>query len=198
VRGLEYDKFDEKGTPPPHDVTLPFTRMLAGPMDYTPGAMRALNQANWKAVSELPSAQGTIAHQLAMYVVYDAPLPMLSDMPSAYEQQPAALEMLSAVPTTWDETIGVDGRIGEFALLARRKGDEWWIGAMTDWSARTLEVPLAFTGGGSFEATLWTDGVNADKVGTDYRRSTQSVEGTGVLRLTLAPGGGAVVRLRGR
>jgi alpha-glucosidase len=104
--------------------------------------------------------------------------------------------MLSAVPTTWDETIGVDGRIGESAVVARRKGDEWWIGAMTDWSARTLEVPLSFTGGGTWEASLWTDGVNADKVGTDHRRSTQSVEGTGSLRLALAPGGGAVVRLR--
>jgi alpha-glucosidase len=196
VRGLEYDKFDEQGAPPPHDVTLPFTRMLAGPMDYTPGAMRALNKSNWKAVGELPSAQGTVAHQLAMYVVYDAPLVMLSDMPSAYEKEPAALEMLAAVPTTWDETVGVDGRIGESAVVARRKGDEWWIGAMTDWSARTFEVPLGFTGGGTWEATLWTDGVNADKVGTDYRRSTQSVEATASLRLALAPGGGAVVRLR--
>ncbi len=196
VRGLEYDKFNEQGTPPPHDVTLPFTRMLAGPMDYTPGAMRVLNQANWRATNDLPSAQGTLAHQLAMYVVYDAPLVMLSDMPSAYQKEPAALEMLSAVPTTWDETVGVDGRIGEWVVEARKKGDEWWIGAMTDWSARTLEVPLAFTGGGSWEASLWTDGRNADKVGTDYRRSTQSVEGTGVLRLALAPGGGAAVRLR--
>ncbi len=122
VRGLEYDKFNEQGAPPPHDVTLPFTRMLAGPMDYTPGAMRALNRANWKAVSDLPSAQGTIVHQLAMYVVYDAPLVMLSDMPSAYEKEPAALEMLSAVPTTWDETIGVDGRIGESAVVRTEEG----------------------------------------------------------------------------
>jgi alpha-glucosidase len=196
VRGLEYDKFNPQGTPPDHDVTLPFTRMLAGAMDYTPGAMRALSKANWKSISDLPFSQGTVAHQLAMYVVYDAPLVMLSDMPTAYEREPAALEMLSAVPTTWDETVGVDGRIGESVVVARRKGDEWWIGAMTDWTPRTIEVPLSFSGGGRWQATTWTDGVNAGRVGTDYRRTTQEVEGGGSLRLSLASGGGAVVRLR--
>jgi alpha-glucosidase len=196
VRGLEYDKFDEKGVPPDHDVTLPYTRMLAGPMDYTPGAMRAHSKENWKAVSGLPSAQGTVAHQLAMYVVYDAPLPMLSDMPSAYEAQPAALDLLETVPTTWDETVGVEGRIGEWVVVARRKGQEWWLGAMTDWKRRTLEVPLAFTDGGRWEATMWTDGANAARVGTDYRRTVQEVDAAAPLRLTLAPGGGAVVRLR--
>lgn len=198
VRGLEYDKFHPEGVTPGHDVTIPYTRMLAGPMDYTPGAMRALNRANWKPTHDLPSSQGTVAHQLAMYVVYDAPLVMLSDMPSAYEKEPAALEMLSAVPTTWDETVGVDGRIGESVVLARRKGEEWWLGAMTDWTPRTLDVPLAFLGKGEWDATLWIDGPNADKVGTDLRRVTRAVSAPGSLRLTLAPGGGAVVRLRSR
>jgi alpha-glucosidase len=198
VRGLEYDKFNEQGAPPGHDVTLPYTRMLAGPMDYTPGAMRALSKANWKPVGDLPSSQGTVAHQLAMYVVYDAPLVMLSDMPSAYEREPAALELLAAVPTTWDETVGVDGRIGESVVVARRKGDEWWVGAMTDWTARTIEVPLSFAGGGGWDATLWTDGANADKVGTDYRRTSRVLEPAATLRLALASGGGAVVRLRRR
>jgi alpha-glucosidase len=196
VRGLEYDKFNPQGAPPGHDVTLPFTRMLAGPMDYTPGAMRALSKTNWKAMSDLPASQGTVAHQLAMYVVYDAPLAMLADMPTAYEREPAALELLTDVPTTWDETVGVDGRIGESVVVARRKGQEWWIGAMTNWEDRTVEVPLAFTGGGRWQATLWTDGVNAGRVGTDYRRTTQMLDGAEPLRLTLAPGGGAVVRLR--
>lgn len=196
VRGLEYDKFNEQGAPPGHDVTLPYTRMLAGPMDYTPGAMRTLAKANWRAVGGLPSAQGTLAHQLAMYVAFDAPLVMLSDMPSAYEKEKAALEMLEAVPTTWDETVGLAGRIGEWVVVARRKGDEWWIGAMTDWTPRTFELPLAFTGGGAWQATLWTDGANADRVGTDYRKTPQAVDSGIPLRLTLAAGGGAVVRLR--
>ena len=198
VRGLEYDKFDVLGSPPPHEVTIPYTRMLAGPMDFTPGSMRALNKAGWKASGDFPFSQGTLARQLAMYVAYDASLPMLSDMPTAYEREPDALELLKAVPTTWDETLGLDGRIGEFALVARRKGGEWWLGALTDWSGRTLEVPTAFLGDGVWEATLWTDGANADKVGGDYRRSTQAVVAGSTLTLVLAPGGGATVRLQRR
>lgn len=198
VRGLEYDKFNPEGAPPGHDVTLPYTRMLAGPMDYTPGAMRALNKANWKPTHDLPSSQGTVAHQLAMYVVYDAPLVMLSDMPSAYERAPAALEMLAEVPTTWDETVGVAGRIGESVVLARRKGDEWWLGAMTDWTPRALSVPLTFLRNGQWEATLWIDGPNADKLGTDLRRVRRAVSAPAGLDLALAPGGGAVARLRPR
>jgi alpha-glucosidase len=198
VRGLEYDKFNEQGSTPPHEVTIPFTRMLAGPMDFTPGAMRALNRANWKPVNDLPFSQGTLARQLAMYVMYETPLPMLSDMPTAYEREPRALEMLEAVPTTWDESVGLDGRIGEWALLARRKGGEWWVAAMTDWSRRTVEVPTAFLGSGAWGATIWSDGANADKVGTDYRRTTAAVTAGEPLRLDLAPGGGAVLRLRHR
>jgi alpha-glucosidase len=196
VRGLEYDKFNEQGSPPGHEVTIPYTRMLAGPMDFTPGAMRALNKANWRAVSDLPSSQGTVARQLAMYVLYDTSLPMLSDMPTAYERQPDALDLLKAVPTTWDETVGLDGRIGQWALLARRKGGEWWVAAMTDWDRRTVEVPLTFLGGGAWEATLWSDGANADRIGTDYRRRVADAEASGTIRLDLAAGGGAVVRLR--
>ena len=196
MRGLEYDKFDERGSPPPHEVTIPYTRMLAGPMDFTPGSMRALGKANWKATNDLPSSQGTVARQLAMYVVYDTSLPMLSDMPTAYERQPDALDFLESVPTTWDETLGLDGRIGEWALVARRKGHEWWMAAMTDWERRTVLVPLTFLEAGSWEATLWSDGANADKVGTDYRRRVSDAQAPGTLRLDLAPGGGAVVRLR--
>jgi alpha-glucosidase len=196
VRGLEYDKFDPKGSPPPHEVTIPYTRMLAGPMDFTPGSMRALAKANWRAMDDLPASQGTLARQLAMYVLYDASLPMLSDMPTAYERQPDALDFLKAVPTTWDETVGLDGRIGQWALVARRRGSEWWLAALTDWDRRTVEVPLTFLGTGSWEATLWADGANADKVGTDYRRRVSDAQASGALRLDLAPGGGAVVRLR--
>jgi len=198
VRGLEYDKFNEQGSTPPHEVTIPYTRMLAGPMDFTPGAMRASSKANWKAISDLPSSQGTVARQLAMYVMYETPLPMLSDMPTAYEHNPEALDFLKAVPTTWDETIGLDGRIGEWAVLARRKGADWWLAAMTDWDRRTVDVPLGFLGDGAWEPTLWTDGPNADKLGTDYRRTTREASAPSSLRLDLAPGGGAVVRLRRR
>jgi alpha-glucosidase len=133
-----------------------------------------------------------------MYVLYQTAIPMLSDMPTAYEREPDALEFLKAVPTTWDETLGLDGRIGEWVSIARRKGDEWWVGTMTDWDGRTVDVPLDFLGGGTWEATVWADGANADKVGTDYRRTVREVSATGPLELRLAPGGGAVVRLRRR
>jgi alpha-glucosidase len=123
---------------------------------------------------------------------------MLSDSPSNYRREPESLAFLAAVPTTWDETVGVDGRIGESVVVARRKGDEWWVGAMTDWTARTIEVPLSFARSGAWDATLWTDGANADKVGTDYRRTSRVLEPGATLRLALASGGGAVVRLRHR
>jgi alpha-glucosidase len=196
VRGLEYDKFNEQGSPPPHEVTIPYTRMLAGPMDFTPGAMRALNKATWKPTHDFPASQGTVARQLAMYVMYDTSLPMLSDMPTAYEREPDALDFLKAVPTTWDETLGLDGRIGEWAVLARRKGAEWWVAAMTDWERRRLEVALAFLDAGRWEASVWADGANADRVGSDYRRTVRDASSDSPLRLDLAPGGGAVVRLR--
>jgi alpha-glucosidase len=196
VRGLEYDKFDEKGSPPPHEVTIPYTRMLAGPMDFTPGSMRAMSRGTWKAIGDFPASQGTVARQLAMYVTYDAAFPMLSDMPTAYEREPVALEFLKAVPTAWDESVGLDGRIGEWALVARRKDGEWWVAAITDWSPRAIDVPTTFLGGGTWEATAWIDGKNAGRVGGDYRRTTSGVAFGQPLRLELAAGGGAVVRLR--
>jgi alpha-glucosidase len=198
VRGLEYNKFNPEGTPPPHEVAIPYTRMLAGPVDYTPGAMRARSRTTWSAIHDLPSSQGTVVHQLALYVLYEAGWPMLSDMPTAYEDEPDALELLRVVPTTWDESLGVDGRIGQWAVVARQKADEWWVAALTDWEHRSVDVPLGFLGGGTWEATLWVDGPNADKVGTDYRRTQREVSTTEPLRLDMAPGGGAVVRLRRR
>jgi alpha-glucosidase len=196
VRGMEYDKFSKEGSPPPHTVALPFTRQLAGPLDYTPGAMRNANRATWSATNDLPRSQGTRARQLAMYVVYDAPLVMLSDMPTAYEKEPVILDYLKAVPTVWDETLGVDGRIGEYAVLARRKGNEWWVGAMTDWSERTVEVPLAFLGACRYEATVYADGANANRVATDYTVTKETVDASGRVKVVLRQGGGAVIRLR--
>ena len=196
VRGMEYEKFDKAGSPPDHSAILPFTRQLAGPMDYTPGAMRNATRATWLMNNTLPMSQGTRARQLAMYVMFDAPLVMLSDMPTAYEQEPAVLEFLSQVPTVWDQTVGLDGRIGEFGVLARRKGNEWWIGAMTDWAERSVEIPLTFLDGTRYEATIYADGVNANRVATDYQVTREQVGRDTRLRVVLKQGGGAVVRIR--
>jgi len=129
-------------------------------------------------------------------VVFDAPLVMLSDMPTAYEKDSAVLGFLKAVPTVWDETVGVDGRIGEWAVLARRKGTEWWVGAMTDWNERDVVVPLGFLGAGRFEATVYADGANASRTATDYRVTTQIVDAATRLPVALKQGGGAVIRVR--
>ncbi len=146
VMGMEYNKWSERVTPE-HDVTIPFTRMLAGPMDFTPGAMRNAARGKFKALDVAPMSQGTRAHQLAMYVVYESPLVMVSDYPEAYEGQ-AGLEFIEKVPTVWDETRVVGGVPAEFVAMARRSGDSWYVGAMTNWDARDIEVPLGFLGAG--------------------------------------------------
>ena len=151
VMGLEYLKWSDRVTPR-HNVTIPFTRMLAGPMDYTPGGFRNVTAAEFAPRNELPVVMSTRAHQLAMYVVYDSPLQMLSDTPSAYRGEPGA-EFLKAVPATWDETRVLDGKIGEHVVIARRHGSEWFVGAMTD-AARKIAIPLGFLGGKAFDATI--------------------------------------------
>lgn len=154
IMGLEYLKWSDRATPR-HNVTIPFTRMLLGPMDYTPGGFRNVTIDAFAPRNELPLAMGTRAHQLAMYVVYDSPLQMLSDTPSAYRGEPGA-EFLKVVPATWDETKVLDGKIGDYVVIARRHGNDWFVGAMTD-GARKLTIPLGFLGAGAREATLFAD-----------------------------------------
>jgi len=135
-------------------------------------------------------SQGTRCHQLAMYVVYESPLQMLADSPSRYEREPEAMEFLSKVPTTWDETRVLDARVSDYAVVARRKGEEWFLGAMTDWTARRLEIRLDFLGEGEFGALILKDGVNASRYASDFKRETLTVRRGDALTLDLAPGGG--------
>jgi alpha-glucosidase len=195
VHGLENNKWTDDVTPT-HNVTLPFTRMLAGPMDYTPGAMLNAQPRNFRAIFDRPMSIGTRAHQLAMYVVYESPLQMLADSPSEYEREPEAMEWLRAVPVTWDETRALDGVAGSHVLLARRHGSEWFVGAMTNLSARTLTLDLSFLGAGTWTMDAWSDGINADRNGMDFRKETRPVSASDKLTLTLAPGGGWVGRFR--
>jgi len=191
VMGMEYSKWSDRVTPE-HDVTIPFTRMLAGPMDYTPGSFHNATRAEFKPRFVEPMSQGTRAHQLAMYVVYESPLVMLSDYPEDYEGQPG-LEFLEKVPTVWDETKVLDGMPAQFVTIARRHGNAWYLGAMTNWDARDLEIPLDFLGSGDFEAELFADGADADKVATSLSISKKRVKAGEKLSLHLAPGGGAAV-----
>ena len=120
---------------PDHDVTLPFTRMVAGPMDYTPGAMINMDKVNFTPNFTRPESQGTRAHQVALYVIYESPLQMLSDSPSNYMKEQETTDFIVKIPVVWDDIIGIDGKVGDYLFLARRSGKEWFVGALTDWTA---------------------------------------------------------------
>jgi alpha-glucosidase len=194
VRGLEWDKWSAE-TDPLHDVTLPFTRMFLGPMDFTPGAMLNAQKVSFRPVFDRPMSQGTRCHQLAMYVVYESPLQMLSDTPSNYLREPEAMEFLGPVPSVWDETKVLDGKIAEYVVVARRNGKDWYVGAMTNWSPRELEIDLSFLPDGNFSMISYQDGVNADRFGSDYRQVKGNVSKSTKLKVKLAPGGGWAARI---
>ena len=195
VRGMEHNKWSETITPE-HDVTLPFTRMLAGPMDFTPGAMSNAQPGQFRAIFEHPMSQGTRAHQLAMYVVYESPLQMLADAPTEYEREPDMMAFLERVPTVWSETRALGGRVGEYVMIARRRGTDWYLGAMTNGEARTLTADLSFLGAGAYTLESWSDGPNADRNGTDYQMASRRVTRHDQVKLRLAPGGGYAARIR--
>ena len=194
VRGMEWSKWSWDWEPK-HNVTLPFTRMFLGPMDYTPGAMRNATQKTFAPIFSQPMALGTRCHQLAMYVVYEAPLQMLSDSPTNYLREPEIMEFLRPVPTEWDETKVLDAKIAEYVLVARRNGSDWYIGAMTDWAPRDLDVDLSFLPDGQFTMEAYQDGANADRFASDYKKTSASVDKTSKVKIQLAPGGGWAARI---
>ena len=191
VRNLEYDKWDEDGVTPEHDVTVPLTRMLAGPLDYHQGTLRGVPVERFEARVAAPLVIGTPVRMLASYVVLQNHLPMMADYPSAYRAHPLTAVM-SAVPDTWDDTRALRARVGEEVIIARRSGDDWWIGAMTDRRARNLEVPLSFLEPGKFRAESYRDDLAAKH---GFARETRIVTARDELTLRLAPAGGAFVLL---
>jgi alpha-glucosidase len=195
VRGMEWSKWSAESEPL-HNVTLPFTRMFLGPMDYTPGAMLNATKTTFAPIHERPMAMGTRCHQLAMYVVFESPLQMLADSPSNYMREPEAMEFLAPVPTVWDETRVLDAKIAEYALVARRSGKDWYVGAMSNWTGRDLDVDLSFLSAGNFSMDSYQDGVNADRFASDYKRMKMPVTSAKKLKITLAPGGGWAARIR--
>jgi alpha-glucosidase len=197
VIGLEHNKWSADASPD-HNVTFPFMRMMAGPADYTPGGMLNATKADFKPVFNRPMTQGTRCHQLAMYVVYESPLQMLADSPSNYRREPESLAFIAAVPVVWDETRVLDAKVGEYILVARRSGREWFVGAMTNWTARNLDVDLGFLTSGRWTAEIHRDGPNADRAAVDYVREMKEVTAAQKLRIELASGGGWAARLAPR
>jgi alpha-glucosidase len=189
VKGLENYKWANEDQPR-YTTTIPYIRMMAGPMDYTPGAMRNATEANYRVIPDNPMSKGTRCNQMAMYIIFEAPLQMLADNPTIYKKEQVCTDFIAKMPTTFDETVALDGKVGEYTVLARRKGNSWFVGAMTNWSTRDITIDLSFLQGGNFEAEVFKDGVNADREATDYKRETIKLSAGQKLTIHLAPGGG--------
>ena len=196
VKGLENSKWEPRvddgplHDQPRYDVTIPYLRQLVGPLDYTPGAMSNATRAQFFGNNDHPMSQGTRAHQVAMYTLFDAPLQMLADSPSKYMKEQATTDFISQIPTVWDETIALDGQIGEYVVMARRKGTTWYIAAMTNWQPRQLDIRLDMLSMGTHQMEMLADGVNADREATDYLKQNRQVTKGDVLHVNLMPGGG--------
>lgn len=189
VKGLENVKWAEFITPT-HNLILPFTRMVAGPMDYTPGATRNETAEGFYPSFTTPMSQSTRAHQAAMYVVYESPLQMLSDSPSNYYATPDFTGFIARMPVVWDKTIALHGKAGEYIALARKNGENWYIGAMTNEEERTLTITLDFIESAIYTLEWLKDGINADRYPGDFHTDKQTVRKGDTLTIEMKSGGG--------
>ena len=206
VKGLENSKWEPRtGVGPLHDqprydVTIPFLRALPGAFDYTPGAMVNAVRSQFFGNNDHPMSQGTRVHQMAMYTIFDAPLQMLADSPTKYMQNQECTDFISQIPTVFDQVVPLDGKLGEYVVVAKRKGNKWYIAAMNNWQARDLTVDLSRLvtpndKTGKLEklngkANIFADGINADREATDYKHTYRQVTSDDKLQIHLAPGGG--------
>jgi len=196
VLGNEISKFAGAITPN-HTTILPFTRMAAGPMDFTPGGMLNVQKNAFAPVGGEPMTLGTRCNQMAMYVVFESPLQMLCDIPTHYYREPECMEFLKAVPTEWKATIPLDAKVGEYVAIARQaKNNDWYIGAMTNWNARDLIIDLKFLPEGKYTMHLWKDGINADRNAKDFKMETITVDNATSITIKMTTGGGYVARLQ--
>jgi alpha-glucosidase len=195
VKGMENNKWS-RDISPDHDLTLPFTRMVAGPMDFTPGAMVNMDSVNFVPKFTRPESQGTRAHQVALYVVFESPLQMLSDSPSNYMKEQETTDFIVKIPVVWDDIKVLDAKIGDYLLMARRSGNEWFVGALTDWKSRDLDLDLSFLPAGEFKAEIFADGINADRFAGDYKHYSVNVRSGEKIKIHLAPGGGWTARIK--
>jgi alpha-glucosidase len=188
----EYDKWNEQGIPPEHDITVALTRMLAGPVDFHQGSLRGVPLEKFKPQNSAPLVIGTPCRMLATYVVLQNHLPMMADFPTAYRQHPLT-KVMASIPATWDDTRALAAKPDEYVAIARRHADEWWIGAMGGRKPHELTLPLKFLGDGRFQAEIYTDDLDAAH---RFQKLAREVTATDELTLKLAPAGGALVRLR--
>lgn len=196
VHGLEQMKWSEPEVDQvTYDVTFPFIRMLAGAVDYTQGAMRNASQENYFPVNSEAMSQGTRCRQLAEYVIFESPLNMMCDSPSNYMREEESTQFIAKVPTVWDETVVLSGKIGEHIAIARRSGEVWYLGALTNWSDRELELDLSFLGEGSYSAEIFRDGKNAHRIGRDYKREEIELTTKAPYKIYMAPAGGYVMKI---
>lgn len=193
VLGNEYNKWNP-WVSPEHTVTIPFTRGLLGEMDFTPGGFRNIRVEDFRP-ENTPFVMGTRAHQLAMFVVYESALTVASDSPYAYETSPAGADFLKAIPTSWDDTHALAGYPGDYVAVARRAGDTWYLAAMSDEEARTLDLPLAFLPTGRYRAEIWADSADPKAEATAVAETERTVTAADTLPASMAPAGGFVARL---
>ena len=200
VNGLEQMKWssEKEFDMVTYDVTIPFIRMIAGPMDYTQGAMRNAARGNHRSVNSEPMSQGTRCRQLATYVIFESPFNMLCDAPSNYRREKECTEFISNIPTIWDETVSLAGKVSEYVAIARRHGNDWYIGALTNWTPRELDLDLSFLGEGDYTLELFKDGINADRAARDYKKEVIPVPTDRKLKIHMAPGGGYAARIQKR
>ncbi|MBF4493492.1 glycoside hydrolase family 97 protein [Flavobacterium sp. MR2016-29] len=197
VKGLENNKWTPNDDVPLYDCTIPFIRMMAGPMDYTPGAMRNATKSEFKPSHSNPMSQGTRCHQLALYTIFEAPLQMMADSPTAYMKEQESTDFIAKVPTTFDETVSLNGEVGNYISIARRKDNTWYLGVITNWDSRDITIDFSFLEKGKkFQAEIFSDGLNGDKAATDYKREIITVDSTTKLTYRLASGGGLAMIIK--
>ncbi len=198
VRGGEFNKFMAgRHLSPSHNIDLVFTRMLQGPMDYTPGALRNTTEKDWHRSYSFPLAKGTRAHMVSMYVLYYAPLQMLCDSATEYKKYPDILKFIASTPTSWDDTKVIKGKMGEYVVVARRKGDSWYVGGMNDWTARDITIDLSkiLPTDGNFYMEIIRDCENSNKMASDYVCETKEVSSDNILKIRMEQGGGFAIKI---
>lgn len=194
VLGSEYNIWSNKVTPC-HDLILPFTRMVAGSFDYEPGLLNNATKEGFRMIEGMPMSMGTRCHQLSMFVVYDNPMQIFSGNPSQGYTEPEFMNLLGSIPTGWDETIIPDAKAGNYIITVRTKDKKWFVGGMGDWTPRDISLSLGFLGEGKYEATICTDGVNAETFPADYKIDSLRVTRETSLMIHMAPGGGFLFRI---